>query len=430
MGVGLLRLLNSPDWNRSSIQDILQVTRKAQKCAAQASDTALIDTKYGTGLSMVWTDDNTANMLNAADIYRRHFDKLEGYPVSRVVTFALPYLACNLHVKMIGEMQSHPEPSGKRRRGRPVQEKSNGAAVKVPRIIKPGKPDAEEREDGINDGRKSHPQTVMDSTIEWLRLFKNIDSNQQRYYGALRTMWTSGEFQWTRNQPTPTQSQVYYWLRNDRRARPPAVPDKKAVKKQHQAMQIQQAMKKLSVVFKARQFDYRNVHPGQLALAKSLEMVVSLLLLNQSDHNSILLLARISSFFHDRIVRMEVYEQVKRIMQGRYMDIDAQLVLQQMAYVAGKPGSVSDAAGLETGKPPSSIQMLVDFSRIPVSAQEHALKGFKGDFKDTITNLGDVLNTERLFYIGEGGFGTVFALLDKRLALKIFKSLWIRSSKT
>ena len=28
MGVGLLRLLNSPDWNRSSIQDILQVTGK------------------------------------------------------------------------------------------------------------------------------------------------------------------------------------------------------------------------------------------------------------------------------------------------------------------------------------------------------------------------------------------------------------------
>ena len=68
MGVGLLKLLNAPDWNVSSVPDILRLTRKVQKGDAQASDTAMKDTKYGTGLSMVWTDDNTASLLNIAEI--------------------------------------------------------------------------------------------------------------------------------------------------------------------------------------------------------------------------------------------------------------------------------------------------------------------------------------------------------------------------
>ena len=425
MGVGLLKLLNAPDWNGFSVPDILRLTRKVQKGDAQASDTAMKDTKYGTGLAMVWTDDNTASLLNVAEIYQRYHDQFDGFPVSRAVTLASPYLALMLQLKMIDEMQSHAGSRGKRRRGQlvqaahPAQEKSNGAAVMVPRTK--GKPAPEEQAVPIPDGRKSHPQAVMDRTVDWLRLTENVDSNKQRYYRALCTMWTSGKFEWTRNQPIPTQPQIYYWLRNDRRTRPPAMPDKKVVKKQQQAVQIQQALKKLSVIFKARQFDYRNVHHGQLALAKSLETVVLLLELNQPDYKSILLLARVNTSFHDRIVKMEVYEHVKRILQGRYVDIDAQLVLNQLAYVAGKPSSASNASGSETGKQPSSIQMHVDFSRLPISAQEHALKGFKSDFKETIINLGDVLNTERLYYVGEGGFGTVFAWPEKRMALKIFK---------
>ncbi len=36
-------------------------------------------------------------------------------------------------------------------------------------------------------------------------------------------------------------------------------------------------------------------------------------------------------------------------------------------------------------------------------------------------NLGDVLNAERLIFVGEGGFGSVFALPEQRLAIKVFK---------
>ncbi len=103
------------------------------------------------------------------------------------------------------------------------------------------------------------------------------------------------------------------------------------------------------------------------------------------------------------------------------MHIDAQLVLKQWELSPSKPGSASGVAEAEIVKRPSSIQIQVDFSALPDSAQSNALKGFKADFKDTIVNLGDALNVERLIYIGEGSFGSVFALPEQRFAIKVFK---------
>jgi hypothetical protein len=103
------------------------------------------------------------------------------------------------------------------------------------------------------------------------------------------------------------------------------------------------------------------------------------------------------------------------------MDIDAQLVLKQWELSPSKPGSASGVAATEVVKLPSSIQIYMDFSALPVSAQSNALKGFKADFKDTIVNLSDTLNAEHLIFVGEGGFGSVFALPEQRLAIKVFK---------
>ncbi len=84
------------------------------------------------------------------------------------------------------------------------------------------------------------------------------------------------------------------------------------------------------------------------------------------------------------------------------MDIGAQLVLKQWELSPSKPGSAFGVAEAEVVKLPSSIQIHVDFSALPVSAQ---LKGLKADFKDTIVNLGDTLNVECLIFVGEGCFG-------------------------
>ena len=40
-------------------------------------------------------------------------------------------------------------------------------------------------------------------------------------------MWTSGEFEWARDQPIPSQTHVYYWLKNSRRERPAKIGNKK-----------------------------------------------------------------------------------------------------------------------------------------------------------------------------------------------------------
>jgi serine/threonine protein kinase len=339
---------------------------------------------------------------------------------SHVATFMHPYLKCMLRLKMMAEDQHKPTKAKKARMLSSVQQKS-ASKSSSPQVIqqkaasKSSSPQAMALHEPKSRG--SHPQTVIDCAVEWLRISRGIDSNPQRYYRDLCMMWTSGEFEWARNQPIPSQTQVYYWLKNSRRERPAHVDSKIGNKKQRVA-QAQQAMKRLALVLKSRLTDFRAGSKGQLALFKCLDLIL-LLYMDRSNYLPVLLLAQISKSTNLRLRRSEVYSQVQRIMQGRLMDVDARLVLQQLE------GSSSNAAGGQENsqavKQPSSIQIHVDFSNLAVSLQANALKGYKGDFKDTIVNLGDVLGTERLFYIGEGGFGSVFACPDKRMAIKVFK---------
>jgi serine/threonine protein kinase len=260
---------------------------------------------------------------------------------------------------------------------------------------------------------QSHPQHVIDGTVEWLRSFKEIDSSLQRYYKSVAAMWTSGQFEWTRGQAIPTNAQIYYWVRNSRRARPPLAK----MSAKNRIDRTQKAMKQLATVLKARQFDYRGLNNAQIALSKSFERIVQLLHLNQ-DWKSVLMLAQISKSFNTRLARMELYSSVRRIVQGRNIDIDMQLVLRQMEYSELSPGPLLEPI---LAKQPSSIQLFVDFSGLPEAGQAHAINRFKGDFKDTIINMGDVLKAERIVFVGEGGFGSVFALPDKRVVFKVLK---------
>ena len=135
----------------------------------------------------------------------------------------------------------------------------------------------------------------------------------------------------------------------------------------------------------------------------------------------VLLCAQTCKSMNVRMQRTEVYFQVQRIVQGRMVDIDAQLILAQIDSSPTKSGQGLEPERPQLAKQPSSNQILVDFSNLAVPLQANALKGFKGDFRDTVINLGDVLGIDRLFYIGEGGFGSVFAHPDTRMAIKIFK---------
>ena len=420
MATGMLKLMEDTNWNNNTVAALLCLTRETQASAAKTSGPILSDTRYGTDIQFEWSDDDTATLLNASALYIRYIGGFVEQDASHVATIMHPYLKCMLRLKMMAEDQHKPTKAKKARMLSSVQQKS-ASKSSSPQVIqqkaasKSSLPQAMALHEPKSRG--SHPQTVIDCAVEWLRISRGIDSNPQRYYRDLCMMWTSGEFEWARNQPIPSQTQVYYWLKNSRRERPAHVDSKIGNKKQRVA-QAQQAMKRLALVLKSRLTDFRAGNKGQLALFKCLDSIL-LLYMDRSNYLPVLLLAQISKSTNLRLRRSKVYSQVQRIMQGRLMDVDARLVLQQLE------GSSSNAAGGQENsqavKQPSSIQIHVDFSNLAVSLQANALKGYKGDFKDTIVNLGDVLGTERLFYIGEGGFGSVFACPDKRMALKVFK---------
>jgi serine/threonine protein kinase len=421
MASGMLKLMEDPNWNIDPTQLICQI-RQIQEKAAKIRNPVLADAKYGTGIPLVWKDMDTVHLLNAADIYLRNQSQFHELSASTSATLIFPYLSLNLQLKMIAEEQSQSRRTkrGELTKGTATESVKSGNGKQVAKsgraALKPSVPLVGKL---ASSPRGSHPQNVIDSAVDWLRLCRGVDANTQRYYRDLCTMWTSGEFEWSRGQPIPTQTQVYYWLKNSRRERPPVV-DHLAVSKKQRMTERNQAMKRLTLALKSRALDYPAGSRGQFGLIKCLDTVL-LLYANDGIYKQVLLLAQTSKAINLRIKRSEVFMQAQRIMQGRLVDIDAQLVLAQMNSSPSKPGHDSLPAISRPEKQSSSIQIFVDFSNLAVSLQANALKGFKGDFKDTVINLGDVLKTERLVYIGEGGFGSVFALKDMQMAIKIFK---------
>jgi hypothetical protein len=267
--------------------------------------------------------------------------------------------------------------------------------------------------------RASHPQAVIDNAVDWIRRSKGIYSTPQRFYKSLCTMWTSGEFNWASNQPMPSQTQVSYWLKNSRRENPPVL-DRIAVSAKQCKLWVQQSFKRLASAFKSREQTYPAGSRGQFGLAKCLDTVL-LLFVNDRSFKHVLLCAQTSKSINHRMKRSEAYLQVQRIMQGRMVAIDAQLVLAQMDSSHAGEGGAGSSQGSQIAKQPSSQQILVDFSNLAVSLQTNALRGFKGDFRDTVINLGDAFGMDRLFYVGERGFNSVFAHPDTRTAIKILK---------
>jgi hypothetical protein len=69
----------------------------------------------------------------------------------------------------------------------------------------------------------------------------------------------------------------------------------------------------------------------------------------------------------------------------------------------------------------------VDLSNHAVSLQANALKGFKGDFRDIIINLGDAFGIDCLFYIGEGGLVPYLQILLRELPSRYSKDLDVLS---
>jgi len=138
-------------------------------------------------------------------------------------------------------------------------------------------------------------------------------------------MWTSGDFNWAKNHPIPSQSQVYYWLKNSRREHPPVV-DQIAVSEKQRKLQAQQSFKRLVLAFKSRAQDYPAGSRGQFGLAKCLDTVL-LLFVNDCSYMHVLLCAQTSKSMNIRMKRTEANMLVQRIVQGRMVDIDAQLVL-------------------------------------------------------------------------------------------------------
>ena len=450
MAVGLFKLLADEAWNFKDKEEAVDViTFMAGKASSINSRPDQQDVRYGSALSMTWTSEDTAMALNASDMYQKYKPLLKALSLKRACVLLGPYLKTVVRLKMIIEKCDEepllPEPEQKPARAkatRQIQAKDAAADSKALKKTRPAEAGAdngmqkkrkslhslpENGKEGPQPSRKarpgppqSHPNHVIDSTVEWLRSTKDIDSNLQRYHKSLVSMWTSGEFEWTRGHSVPSHTQVYYWVRNSRRICPPIEPLPK-VSAKTQTDRSQQALKKLGNVLRARQFDYRGITPSQLAFSKSFERVVLLFNLNR-DFRSVLLLAQVSNHFNGRLVKMEYYAEVRRMVQGRNMDIDAQMVLNQIEYAEIR--SVSTGERTDTAVPaksPSSIQVLVDFSALSESKQTHAYNRFKGDYKDTIINLGDVLQTARLIFIGEGGFGSVFVIPEQRVAIKIMK---------
>ena len=133
----------------------------------------------------------------------------------------LPYVKMMLRLKIIAEDQSQLGIS----KGHGAK-KLKAALVVIPESVKSvqGKSGSKngrvalkpsvQLDDQIDAGsaRASHPQKVINSVVDWIRRSKGMDSNPQRYYKSLCMMWTSGELDWARNHPIPSQSQVYDWL--------------------------------------------------------------------------------------------------------------------------------------------------------------------------------------------------------------------------
>lgn len=453
MAIGLFKLSADDAWNFKDKDEAVDViTFMAGKASSINSRTDQQDVRYGSALSMTWTSEDTAIAFNASDMYQKYKPLLQALSLKRACVLFGPYLKAIVRLKMIIEKCDEepllPEPEQKPARAKATRQNQAKDAAAGSKALSTTK--TRQAEAGADDGmpkkrkyphsilengkagpqpsRKAkpgppqsrHPPHVIDSTVEWLRSTKDIDSSLQRYHKSLVSMWTSGEFEWTRGYSVPSHTQVYYWIRNSRRICPPIEPLPK-VSAKTQTDRSQQALRKLGNVFKARQFDYRGITSSQLALSKSFERVVLLFNLNR-DFRSVLLLAQVSNQFNGRLVRMEYYAEVRRMVQGRNMDIDAQMVLNQIEYSEIRSEYTGERAVTTVpAKLPSSIQVLVDFSALSESKQEHAFNRFKGDYKDTIINLGDVLQTARLIFIGEGGFGSVFAIPERRVAIKIMK---------
>jgi serine/threonine protein kinase len=422
----MLRLLEDPNWNKNTTAELLGQTRQIQGNSEKIRRPVLSDARYGTNIPLVWTDDLTATLLNSSELYLKYHGQHREMSASSISTIMMPYVQLILRLKMIAEEQSQ---SGKSKRS----SKNHGQTAKSVKSGK-GKPGVEvghatlkpsglpigtAHDKHITGKRSQHSQLVIDSAVDWLRCSLGIDSCQQQYYKELCLMWTSGQFEWARNQPIPSQSQVYYWLKNSRRDHPPVV-NKFVVTKKQLALKASQTFKKLALAFKSREQDYPAGSRGQFGLSKCLDTVL-LLCMNDQSYQHVLLLAQTSKWINLRMKRSELYMQVQRIVQGRMVDIDAQLVLAQINSTQCKTAQGSESAIAQPTKQRSSKQIHVDFSKLAISAQENSLRGFKGDFRDTVINLGDSLGIECLEYIGEGGFGTVFSHPETRMAIKIFK---------
>ena len=313
MAKGMLKLMEDPSWNKNTVAALLCVTRKTQARAAKTSGPILSDTRYGTAIQLKWCDDDTALLLNASTLYTRYVGGFLEQDAMHVAAFMTPYLKCMFRLKLMAEVQINPA-KGKRAPKAPSARPMAASQSSLPQAMALREPKS----------RASHPQTVIDSAVEWLRISRGIDSNPQRYYRDLCIMWTSGEFVWARDHPIPSQTQVYYWLKNSRRERPARVESKIGNKKQRVA-QAQQAMKRLAFVLKSRLTDFRAGNVSQLALFKCLDPIL-LLFMSRSMYQPVLLLAQISKDTNRRMRRSEVYLQVQRIVQGRLMDVDARSI--------------------------------------------------------------------------------------------------------
>ena len=124
----------------------------------------------------------------------------------------------------------------------------------------------------------------------------------------------------------PSQTQVYYWLKNSRRESPTVVD----LGKRQRLLSLKQKFQKMVMALESRRQDNpKTGSRGQFGMAKCLD-AVSLLLMNDQSYEHILLLARTSKLINNRLKRSEVYGSVQRIAQGRMVDIDAQLILAQI----------------------------------------------------------------------------------------------------
>jgi hypothetical protein len=231
----MLKLMGDSNWNNNSAAELICQTRQIQEKAAKLRRPDSEDARYGSGLSLTWVDSDTVCLLSASELYLRYYSQFPEQSAKKVAAFMLPYLKGMLRLKMIAEDQDQSAQSKGRKRvrndkGKPAQTLVGGGngnsgpgakgvrAKSLPSVQLGGESDTHHQ---LKTGK--YPQAVIDSAVDWIRRSKGIDSNPQRYYKSLCTMWTSGDFNWARNQPIPSQSQVYYWLKNSRREHPPVV---------------------------------------------------------------------------------------------------------------------------------------------------------------------------------------------------------------